>query len=102
MIHKMHFAQILLCVVAALLVIPNGTDALAPPSLQKLQKFPSIGIRQAYNRNRILKSSAASSIEMPAAALAQESTRGLNRLQSKIVQALMIIYIASMCVALPV
>ena len=55
-----------------------------------------------YNNN-ILKSSAASSMDITTPSiLTKPHQHSLNKIQSKIVQTLMISYIASMCIALPI
>lgn len=93
---KMRFVQLLLVILAALLAAP--IDGLAPPTrLPKIHTY-AVMRQKSYNRNTFLKSSAASAMEVPA----MESPQSLNRVQSKIVKALMVSFIASMCIALPV
>ncbi|KAL9190751.1 hypothetical protein ACHAXT_000457 [Thalassiosira profunda] len=91
---------LLLTVLAAAVVAP--IDGFAPPRLPKvstgmLSKTPS-PLARPLGGNTSIKSTAASAIEMPSI----QSHRSLNSLQSKLVRALMMAYIASMCVALPV
>ncbi len=60
---------------------------------------PVINTPKSYDQKMtILKSSASSSIEIPATI---DSRRSLSSVQSRVVKALMVTYIASMCVALP-
>ena len=72
--------------------------------------IPTYSVRhQTYGRNNgyynknILKSSAASSMDITRPSiLTKPHQHSLNKIQSKIVQTLMISYIASMCIALPI
>lgn len=95
---KMQWKQLVIILAAALsLVAPIDGFALSrlPTISAHLRVIKS---QNSYNQNMILNSAAASSIVIPA----MDSRRSLNRVQSKIVKALMVTYIASMCVALPV
>lgn len=98
---KMHFPKLMPAVLSAAFLVAR-IDGLAPararlPNIRHVPT-PAIKWQSSYNRNRVLESSVVSSIEIPTV----ESQRSLNRIQSNIVKALMVTYIASMCVALPV
>lgn len=93
----MQLAQFL-AVMAATVATP--VDAFAPSGLQQISAhIPAAKSKHSYDRPvKALSSSVASSMEIPA----PQSQRSLNRVQSKVVKALMITFILSMCVALPV
>lgn len=91
------FTRLLLVALAAVLLV--AIDGFAPMGLPKKHHAPIIKSHESFNRRMILKSSVASSVEIPAK---MDPPRSLNRVQSKIVKALMVSFIASMCVALPV
>jgi len=84
---------------ALLLAAPHEIEGLAyARSTHKMHVFPMINTQKSHDQRMKLKSSASSSIEIPATI---DSQRSLNRVQSRIVKALMVTYIASMCAALP-
>ncbi|KAL7536373.1 hypothetical protein ACHAXR_010632 [Thalassiosira sp. AJA248-18] len=96
----MQFTQLLI-ILAVALVAP-GIEGFAPSRLPKISVHvvpTTIKSQNSCNRNGVLNSAAASSMEIP---VMETQGRSLNRMQSKIVKVLMTSYIASMCVALPV
>jgi len=98
---KMQFIKLMPAVLSAAFIVTR-IDGLAPARLPSIRNVPTPTPKAkwqgSYNRNRVLKSSVASSIDIPSI----ESQRSLNRIQSNIVKAMMVTYVASMCVALPV
>jgi hypothetical protein len=83
---------------ALLLAAPHEIEGLAyARRTQKMHVFP-MNTQKYHDQRMTLKSSASSSIEIPATI---DSQRSLSRVQSRIVKALMVAYIASMCAALP-
>mmetsp|Transcript_3822 Transcript_3822/g.9763 ORF Transcript_3822/g.9763 Transcript_3822/m.9763 type:complete len:392 (+) Transcript_3822:259-1434(+) len=97
----MQFIKLMPAVLSAAFIVTR-IDGLAPARLPSIRNVPTPTPKAkwqgSYNRNRVLKSSVASSIDIPSI----ESQRSLNRIQSNIVKAMMVTYVASMCVALPV
>mmetsp|Transcript_35475 Transcript_35475/g.75753 ORF Transcript_35475/g.75753 Transcript_35475/m.75753 type:complete len:390 (+) Transcript_35475:200-1369(+) len=92
--HIMQFTHLVIALVATLSLV-------APADGLVLSRLPNISAhfpQSVCNRNMVLKSTTASSVEVPII----ESQRNLTMIQSKIVKTLMVAYIASMCVALPV
>ena len=92
----------LICVFAAalLLAAPHEIEGLAyARRTHKMHYFaPMINTQKSHDQMMTLKSSASSSIEIPSTI---DSRRSLSRVQSRIVKALMVTYIASMCAVLP-
>ena len=92
-------ALIAVFVAALLLAAPHEIEGLALATrTRKVHFVPIINTQKSHDKRMALKSSAASSIEIPATI---DSQRNLNKVQSRIVKALMVTYIASMCAALP-
>ena len=84
---------------ALLLAAPHEIEGLAYARRTHNIHFAPITSRQkSHDQKMTLKSSTHSSIEIPATI---DSQRSLSRFQSRIVKALMVAYIASMCMALP-
>jgi hypothetical protein len=84
---------------ALLLATPHKIEGFAHARRTHTMHFaPTTNTQKSHDQRMALKSSASSSIEIPATI---DSQRILNRVQSRIVKALMVTYIASMCVALP-
>merc|ERR1719162_2767342 len=94
-----HLLGVMLPVAVSLAVAVDGFA----PSLSRLPKtssHPPDYIKSPYNRNVIVNVPAASSMEsMEIPSI--EPRKTLNRVQSNIVKALMLAYIASMCIGLP-
>jgi hypothetical protein len=91
----------LICVFAAalLLAAPHEIEGLAyARRTHKMHFAPMINTQKSHDQMMTLKSSASSSIEIPSTI---DSRRSLSRVQSRIVKALMVTYIASMCAVLP-
>ena len=89
-------------ILAAAVFAAPTTHGFAPTRLTKIpathaHSFQS-QISNSHNHHAVLHSTAAASLEDPST----ETQRSLNGIQSKIVRTLMMTYIASMCVALPV
>ncbi|KAL7536802.1 hypothetical protein ACHAWF_005569 [Thalassiosira exigua] len=83
-------------VLAATMVVK--IDGFAPSCRPKISRSTNIDFTKSHKlRDQRLMSSTTAAIEIPSL----ESQRSLNRVQSKIVKALMVTYIASMCIALP-
>eukprot|EP00581_Thalassiosira_minuscula_P012485 CAMPEP_0183728520 /NCGR_PEP_ID=MMETSP0737-20130205/28258_1 /TAXON_ID=385413 /ORGANISM="Thalassiosira miniscula, Strain CCMP1093" /LENGTH=380 /DNA_ID=CAMNT_0025960485 /DNA_START=107 /DNA_END=1249 /DNA_ORIENTATION=+ len=74
----------------------NGFSPLVMP--KRSARLSDLKSQSYRKRETFLKSTAASSLEIPSI----DSKKSLNTVQSKIVKAFMVTYIASMCVALPV
>ncbi|KAL3767136.1 hypothetical protein ACHAW5_003155 [Stephanodiscus triporus] len=92
-------ALIAVFVAALLLAAPLEIEGLALATrTHKIHYVPKINTQKSHDQRMALKSSAASSIENSATI---DSQRKLNKFQSRIVKALMVTYIASMCAALP-
>jgi hypothetical protein len=92
-------ALIAVFVAALLLAAPHEIEGLALATrTRKVHFVPIINTQKSHDQRMALKSSAVSSIEIPAKI---DSQRNLNKVQSRIVKALMVTYIASMCAALP-
>jgi hypothetical protein len=91
--HMAVFVTVLL-----LLATPHTIEGFAFARKTHKVHSVSIVITRKFHKTVLLKLSASTSIEIPATINSQQS---LNRIQSKIVKALMVTYIASMCVALP-
>jgi hypothetical protein len=84
---------------ALLLAAPHEIEGLAlARRTHKMHFVPMTNTQKSHDQRMTLKSSASSSIEIPATI---DSQRSLSRVQSRVVKALMVTYIASMCVALP-
>lgn len=99
---KMNYSWLIL-LAATLLAAPiEGLLAPTPKKLPKIHQPAAyayaIKLQKSCAPNIVLKSTTASAMDMPVV----NSQQSLNRVQSKIVKALMVTFIASMCVALPV
>ena len=82
-----------------LLAAPHEIEGLAlARRTHKIHFAPITNTQKSHDQMMTQKSSTSSSIEIPATI---DSQRSLSRVQSRIVKALMVTYIASMCVALP-
>jgi hypothetical protein len=81
-----------------LLAMPIYLDGFAPAGTAKRIIPNLITTSSSFDRNSALKSSAASTREIPPTIKSQGK---LNKAQATVVKLLMIAYIASMCVALP-
>ena len=82
-----------------LLAAPHEIEGLAyARRTLSIHIAPITNRQKSHDQKMTLKSLTSSSIEIPATI---DSQRSLSRVQSRIVKALMVAYIASMCVALP-
>jgi len=110
--HIIHYIIIIL--LSALLALQvegliSPAATIAVHNVRHDNNIPTYSVRhQTYGRNNgyynknILKSSAASSMDITRpSSSTKPHQHSLNKIQSKIVQTLMISYIASMCIALP-
>jgi hypothetical protein len=93
------FTHIAVFLTALLLAMPHNIEGLALARRMHINNFFPIVHTHKLREEVTLKLSASTSIDITAP---MNSQRSLNRIQSKIVKALMVTFIASMCMALPV
>ena len=94
----MQLAQLAVILAAAVLTPIEG---FASPGRSKIASARVPIVKSQNNRNVVVLSSSTAALSLDNVP-SLESQRTLNGVQSKIVRALMISFIASMCLALPV
>lgn len=96
---RMNVTNLLLVAMAAVILVVEPIGGFATMRLPAKHDARVAKPYESFHQSMMLKSSVVSSVEIPDV---MDQQRSLNRVQSKIVRALMVSFIASMCVALPV